>query len=386
MRHRFWKTVDDEFLIVWREHLRRSSGISINRVNTALRIIFAFYRWAEETKRIRYTVGIYTPDQLPDKLSGIAFAITAVQCYSKGRHGKVFGRWTTPLTISAKQGWAPTRHTPTEDQVQKLHEVVIETVNGERDSLMLSWAEETGLRRAEFMQLRKSHLPSPDQLSELIDKDDPWLIEIVRKGGASKSISVLPDLIFRTQDYIEFARQQTVDNCRKALVGYREPDEIFLSTTTGLPLHLDSVTSIGRRGFRKAGIKRSSGHRLRARFAIRTIETLVDALFTGELVGPESSWAETILIKAAEMMGHASPKSLRPYLNYVLNRRIQTSDAVKAEKLASRLRQLTLQERVLTQRLEGQRELHVAARHLQAGKSSEAAAILRSLADRLARR
>jgi len=46
-RGRDWQTVDDEFLILWRENLRRAQKVSIGRVNASLKTIFAFYRWAE---------------------------------------------------------------------------------------------------------------------------------------------------------------------------------------------------------------------------------------------------------------------------------------------------------------------------------------------------
>ena len=105
-----------------------------------------------------------------------------------------------------------------------------------------------------------------------------------------------------------------------------------------MPLHLDSVTAIGRKIFAQAGGERANVHRLRARHAVRTTEAMVDAIFDGSRIGTESSWVETILTKAVEDMGHTSPQSLRPYPTYVLNRRIQTADASKTERLASRLR------------------------------------------------
>lgn len=382
-RGRLWQSVDDDFLIVWREHLRRAQNASIGRVNTSLKTIFSFYRWAEESKRIRFQVGVYAEDELPAVLGSISFPISAKRCFTKGRHGRVYGNWTTPLTLSEPRRGSPVRHTPTEEEIRELHEVAVERLHGERDSLMLSWAEEAGPRRAEFLRVGKSHMPTSDQLAGLIERDEPWLIGVKRKGGHSKPLNVPPDLIIRTLDFIQFGRRAIVEHCLSTIVGYREPDEIFLSSTTGRALHPDSVTSIGRRLFRTAGIERANIHRLRARFAVRVIETLVDAIFDGEMIGSESSWIETILIKAAEMMGHSSPQSLRPYLTYVLNRRIQTADATKAEKLASRLRQLRLHEGTLVRRLQRQKGLQTAARHLQAGRKSEAALLLREIADEL---
>lgn len=382
-RKRTWESVDDKFLITWREYMHRSLGISSTRVNSALKVIFAFYRWAEEKRRIRYRVGIYSQDELPESLRHNTFPISAKKSFSKGRHGRVFGSWTTPLTITNTPVESRVRHTPTEDEIRTLHEITVERVQGERDSLMLSWAEETGSRRAEFLRICKSHMPTNDAIAELIEKDEPFIVYIKRKGGSTKPINVPIDLVLRTQDFIEFGRSEIVEQCRKELVGYCEPDEVFLSSKTGMALHPDSVTSIGRRTFQQAGIKRANVHRLRARYAVRIIETLVDALFDGQVIGPDSSWIETILIKAAEMMGHADPRSLRPYLTYVLNRRIQTADASKAERLAARLRQLRLHEGTLVRRLGHQRELHAIATHMQAGRNAEAAAELRKLAAEL---
>lgn len=381
-RKRAWQTIDDEFLVVWREHLRCGEGLSIARVNASLKTIFAFYQWAEEAKRIRFQVGIYVEDELPAALSNVVFPISAKRVFTKGRHGRVFGNWTTPLTLKDPEK-GRMRHTPTEDEIRSLHEVAAERRHGERDSLMLSYAEEAGPRRAEILKVGKSQMPTRDQLSDLIERDEPWVVMIKRKGGTTKPIYLQPDLIIRTLDFIEFERREIVSRCHASIVGYREPDGIFLSSTTGMPLHPDSVSTISRRVFGRAGVKNSSIHRLRARHAVRIIETLVDAIFEGELIGPESNSAETILTKAAEMMGHAHPQSLRPYLTYVLNRRIQTADATKVSKLEGRIRQLKLQVDTFARRLSQYKGLHSVALNLEAGRDAKAMAVLRKIADEL---
>lgn len=382
-RRRIWESVDDEFLTFWREHLR-GKRVNVDRVNTSLKTVFAFYQWAEESKRLRYRVGIYVPDELlPTTLQNIVFPITAKRVFSKGPSGRLNSSWTTPLTLSGALDTSPVRHTPTEEEIRGLHEVAVERIHGERDSLIFSWAEEAGPRRAEILRVGKSHMPTSDQLAELIRKDESWSVIVKRKGGKDKPLYVPPDLIIRTLDFITLERQDIVDKCLADIVGYREPDEIFLSSTTGKVLNRDSVTSIGRRAFQEAGIPRASIHRLRARFAVRVIETLVDAVFTDQTIGSTSVWVETILTKAAEMMGHASPSSLRPYLTYVLNRRIQTADATTAEKLSARLRQLRLHEGTMVRRLGEQQHLHAIAIDIQAGRNSEAASALRKLADQL---
>ena len=244
--------------------------------------------------------------------------------------------------------------------------------------------EESGPRRAEVGRVCKSHLPTTDQLADAIERDEPWLISVKRKRGGAKPLEANPDLLVRTIDYIQYARREIVQRCQIEIVGYREPDEVFLSSTTGMPLHPDSVTSLGRTAFRRARILRASPHRLRARFAVRVIEQLVEAIFSGESsIGTESSWIETILVKAAEKMGHSSPQSLRPYLTYVLNRRIQTAEATKAGKLAARSRQLERHVDTLLGRLRHVKELHDASSLMRAGRSAEAADALRRVADGL---
>src|SRR5690606_12270365 len=78
---------------------------------------------------------------------------------------------------------------------------------------------------------------------------------------------------------------------------------------------------------------------------LATIEALIDAMdIDPERVLPGSDMAETILVKAVEVMGHSSVASLRPYLNYALNRRVQNSQAFKARNLEAKVRQLAHRE------------------------------------------
>ena len=340
-RKRAWDTADDELLISWREHLRRNEGLSIGRTNSVLKTIFSFYAWAEERRHIHYRVGIYTDTDLPTAMAGYAFPISAKRVFSKARSGRMNGVWTTPLTLSSPETGAR-RHTPSETEIREIHAVTVERENGERDSLLFSYAEETGARRADIRQIGKSHMPTDDQLADLIEREEPWTIMVKRKGGHLKPLHLPPDLIIRTQSFIEYERRAIVVECIGKIIGYREPDGLFLSSVNGEVLHLDSITSIARAAFRRAGVKNASLHRFRARFAVRTIETLVEALFGDTDIGSHSNWTETILTKASEMMGHASAQSLRPYLNYVLNRRIQTAEATQAHRLAARIRQLKL--------------------------------------------
>ncbi len=46
---------------------------------------------------------------------------------------------------------------------------------------------------------------------------------------------------------------------------------------------------------------------------------------------------DIVLLKAAEAAGHASPESLRPYLNLIRKRRLTTQDGEKRRYLQQRL-------------------------------------------------
>lgn len=380
MQKRGWETADDELLILWRERLRRNEGVGIARANAALKTIFSFYVWAEERGYIRYRVGIYAPADLPSAMAGSSFPISAKLSFVKSRRGRTHGVWTTPLTLRDPEKGSR-RHTPSETEIREIHSVVVERRHGERNSLIMSYAEETGGRRSEILQIGKSHMPSDEQLADLIERDHPWSIAVKQKGGGQKLLYVPPDLIIRTLSFIEHERGKIVIHRLNAVVGYREPDNLFLSEDTGLVLHPDSVTSIGRDAFRRAGLRNSNVHRLRARFAVRTIETLVDALFCNDHIGSHSNWSETILIKASQMMGHASSQSLRPYLTYVLNRRIQAADVTKAADLTTRIRLLKLDVDAYVHRLASEKALHQIAGKIANGRMKEAAAALRHLAN-----
>jgi len=384
MRGRRWDSVDDHFLIIWREHMRSVDKADIPRINTSLRTIFAFYRWAEQSRHLRYHVGIYDPADLPVHVAEMTFAISAKKIFSNSRHGKVHSGWTTCLTLTVPRTSQGRRHTPTEEETRELHEKALNHQEGERDSLLYSWAEEVGARRADLTKLLTSHMPTIDQLADLIDKDEPWDIQIVRKGGGVWHLHPLPDLLIRTIDWIGHGRAEIVKRCRDTLVGYKEPPEILISARTGMPLHLDSITKIGNRDFAAAGIKNASIHRLRARYCVHLVESLVDAVSADDLLeGSKSNFFETILTKAAEQMGHMSPMSLRPYLNYVLDRKLRTADPAKARILRSSIRQLELHQQTLVRRLSKQDDLQAAAKLIGSGDNDQAAAALRRLADKL---
>lgn len=377
-----WRTVDDRILMRWRDRML-IQGAGISRVKSILQVIFQFYFWAERSGRLRYRVGVYSEDDLPEHMVGVTFPISAKRQLSKTRSGRSYERWVSTISVKGENQKTSPRHTPTEHEIRSLHEVVAQNRNSERDSLIFSWAEETGARRAEILRICKSSLPGLIELGEIIECDEPCVVEVLRKGGKVLPLVVPPDLVIRTLDYIKIEREDIVSQFAGTIVGYAEPDEVFLSTSTGQVLHPDSVTAIGSRAFRRADIKRASLHRLRAKFAVSIVESLVEAIFAGQAVGSVTNWRETILVKAADMMGHAHPASLMPYLNFVLDRRLQVSPSVRLRQLEARLRQLRLSEQAQIQRLAAIATLREAAVQIQSGRKGDAAQALQKIANDL---
>jgi len=374
-----WSAVNDGVLRKWMEELEKH-GSGASRINTCVQTVFRFYMWAETRKLLYFHVGIYDPKDLPVELASSVFPIAGEKVFQKrGRH--VIAGWRSPLGLVTHSRSEGKRNTPTEVQIREIHTAAMDQAEGERNCLMLSWAEETGARRCEFLQVKVLDLPTPDQLQDLIDHDQPWGVDVHRKGGRMGKLIPPSDLLLRTWDYVNGARAEIVERQTALRQGYIEPKEIFISSTTGAVLHPDTITRIGRQLFQKAGVTKANVHRLRARYVVRVIETLLDAMFNGQVdIGVNSSWVETILLKASEQMGHIHPSSLRPYLNYVLQRRIRQSDAVQLENKEAKLRQLALREIIAAKKVAQHGSLAKVSQLLRDGCYSEAAAGLRALA------
>lgn len=377
---RSWDSVDDEFLVLWREKMRRTDDIDVPRINTVLNIVFAFYRWAEETGRLRFHVGIYEAELLPPYIQVRNFPITAKKIFTKGKQGRVITSWTTPLTMSVSRSSQGTRHTPNDDQAMRIHEVAAGRKLGERDTLMYSWAEEVGTRRAEILSLCQKDLPDYAVVTSDPDGYLTWPIRVVRKGGETWTVLAPTDLVLATWDWIFIGRADLVERCRRSIVGYQEPKEIFISSRTGMSLNKDSLTTLARRDFAAANVEKASLHRFRSKFCVELIQTLVGSLSEGGLrIGATSSWVETILTIAAERMGHMSPMSLRPYLNQVLDRKIRETEASQARSVKISIRLLSNRRRILRRTVDLNMHLKEISDSIDRGDSKKTSRLIRQL-------
>jgi len=222
----------------------------------------------------------------------------------------------------------------------------------------MRWAEDTGCRRAEVLQVKVSQIPSADEVDDLAERPDSWYaIDVTRKGDVVGTLKAQPDTLYATLDYMRI-RRRLVDGFKAKWPDYKEPEELFISSTTGGPLMPDSVTKLVGRFFRMIGLKAANVHRIRAKFAMDAVETVLDAfLEQGIEFAPGSNWFETVLQQVATRMGHKNPSSLRHYLTAALDRRVRIASATakgmteKSERNACLVLQAALERARVSSRL-----------------------------------
>src|SRR5690606_20054089 len=241
MKKRDWFNVDDQFLISWRDG--RRGRVDDMQVVSDLNIVFQFYVWAELTNILSYHVSIYEKESLPAGFTRRDFPISARRKVSNNRGSR--SGWASTLTFRVSKSIEGRRNTPNDDQVRSVHEELLKAGHGERDTLIAAWAEEAGPRRSEILQLRRSNMPTNEELARLLANEENLEIRIARRKRRSKApLSANPYLLMSTLDWIEGGRRKIVAECREKIKGYRDPDEIFISSTTGKVLMPDSVTKI----------------------------------------------------------------------------------------------------------------------------------------------
>jgi len=325
-RNILWDEVTDDHIRQYRD-LKERQGVQLRRRNIIVHVIFQFYQWAEETLRLDYHVQLYDRSAYEKELRRHRFAVTSKK--TRKRSGEI------TRTSTLVQGDHPSkykhRHTPTAAEVENLHDTQLDTEHGERNSLMFAWAEFTGGRRFEILQIPLRQLPTREQLDRIIDGTLEWSIKVIRKGGNIGSLKPTVDLLRRTLNFVDNQRAKIVARCAEA--GRTVSGCLFI-TNTGKPLSLSTLSDLSRTAFRAAGIRRASFHRLRAVFAFKEVSASLDSLVEdGIELGPESLWKETILIRVSNLLDHSSLKSLKHYINDVLSARLIKSTALKKLEL-----------------------------------------------------
>jgi integrase len=346
--------VDDGLLILWRD-LMEAKGLVEQRINQKLSTVFRWLVGCQDSGLVSGLVG---------GAPGTPWPVTAETTVARdGRGGSVVKR-RSPLLLPIRR--QPRRHTPTTDEIRRLHEGVAGQRHAVRNALLLAWAEETGLRRIEMLSIVLDDIPSWDVIEALQGTGEIWRLKVRNgKGGKLRKVPVSPHLLFMTREYIELERQDLIERYAGRRVGV--PDAVFLSDRCA-EMNPNSVSNLAAKLLADAGVKRASLHRLRAVFLTRVVERFMDRTDEfGLRVGEE-----TALLKAAEYAGHGSIETLRPYLTALKKARLESQRPEVLEELEERKRHLQREIAVLEARraadLRGQ--LHGAADQKRAGAAS----------------
>jgi site-specific recombinase XerD len=361
-----WIDVNDDLLVRWRNYQEMQIGIKKRTINQRLSTVLQFYWWAQSRGYIHNVVA--NPNSAEDSPSP---KISVAFKFARSR-SRIQPNFTVSSPLLYRTTREPNLHTPTAEEATALH-ASLATLSrpslAERNTLMLSWGEEAGLRRKEFAALTVDQIPDWNDIFQLIESESCKDLElVVTKGGHHRIIQIVPDLLLRTRNYIEEDRALLVNRfVKKRSQDYQVPATVFVSEKTGQALTLRSITNLFRRAFRSAKVQ-GSGHRMRARYLTNLVQHYYDEALAKH--GNSMSF-DIILLKAAEAAGHKSPESLRPYLNLIRKRRLTTSSADRRRYLQQRLISLERALDVKLTQLETTTALSEFAKVLRAGNKTK---------------
>ncbi len=363
--------VNDKVLLEWQAYMKKR-GVSVGRRDYCISVVHAFYEWCERDGRLRYHVQIAGKQHYAGDMYDYVFPITSME-QTERKKGIETKRWVSTILEGGKKN--ARRHTPTATEIEQLFQIA-DTVGKHhaRNVLMMAWALETGGRVSEIVQITVSDLPTVHDLQRLLAADF-HVVKVKRKNQDEGELKVPIDLVLRTIDFIEHdeARREIVE--AKGLIGHNNPP-IFLSEQ-GDALTTDSVTRICRELFAKAGISKANIHRLRAKYITVVVERCMDALdLEGQSMDVVTTWTETILFMAAELMGHVHPRTLGPYLNEIRSRRLLSQAVPKGV-----VQNPPMAQHILPSRADEQ--LRKAADLIKDGRHEEGRVILQNLTQQL---
>lgn len=363
-----WREADDHKIAAWRNSLlnRRYDKATVNGL---VLTVFRFYLWAE---RNGYTTGLTGETDISQNFRPRISVIA-----NTNKNGRI--TYTSPLLI--RNAAKPILPTPTNDDITKVNQALTEmyvrnTDLFVRDSLILMWMENTGVRRAEVLSLKTSDIPDWNEIQMLDDKQDDAKICVIGKGDKKRIVFAGADLLSETRNYIETERKAVVEkfSSRKD-VDYKETKSIFLSNKTGMGLNVDSVSHSFAKAFRKAGV-RGSGHRVRARFLTNLVTALLEAQFEKFKSLPD---AASVLVPAAQIAGHNHIETLRPYLDLAKKALLQDTHAMRLSTARDKATVINRQYEIKKEKLRIKNEFESLLNLIESGRETDAIKELQEL-------
>lgn len=314
-RKDFLEIVDKD-LIAWDNH-QKANGVSDLTRCSRCDAVFDLYVWAELNGVVKHAVRIPGVNDTEDFVP----RLTAKTLKSTGKLRRRTSRYGIVSAVRPKVPTPDLQPTPDAADLTKLFIAADNEGNPnltERNHLLIQWYSQVGVRRKEWGHLIVKQIPSWKVIDELFSKSLVYELRLTKtKGGNGRYVGVIPDLLEKTREYIEGPRKEIVHRFKKLKgTAYSEPDEIFLSSKTGLPLKFTPISNLLTSLFKQAGVE-GHGHRLRATYLTRLFDAEIAAEELRLATHPESKaqidW-ELVLRKVADRAGHKDIESLRPYL------------------------------------------------------------------------
>lgn len=384
-----YERVNDDFLLGWQGTMESSPRSSRKRSDECISTVHDLFKWAEGRGLLKNHIQIAAKHEYNDLSQDYVFPISSKQVLVRGRHGKSYVKWVSTLTRGSHHDTYGMRHTPTSKEVLRLgDEVHLHKRNSVRNKLIMDWALFTGARVSEIVQIKESDFPTLGSIGDLFGQDGetaPYEVWVERKNRGRSLLRVPIDLVLRTIEYIacDEDRLRIIADRLKGAQSNKDRF-VFLSEKTGEALATDSVSRIFRHFFRKAEIKKANIHRLRAKYITEVIESQLDRFAEGGVeVDPTSSWQETVLTMATQLMGHTHPISLVPYLNEILQRRATKDGKVQPRSIEARERAVEDLVRQTASRFKHHAGLAEASRLLGENRHAEAREIVRAVLEQL---
>lgn len=236
--------VNDDWLAAYKMALlrRKNSSGSYNSKNYAaqvLRTVIHYIYWLERNKFVRNVIGETNEFKVRVEISaqgnrGIRHPLT--------RKGS-----TSKVTVTPRKEWI--------DAV-KMQGPAREDL-AERFDLMIDWGRSAGLRAKEICGLTKAVLPSRESAERASVQGRKLKVNLpVSKGEKDDAVSVSPQLLIQTWDFIDLYRTDIVEKFTKRFKSrykiYEDPAEIFLSDKTGRAIDKKSFSNAIRKAYKKA--------------------------------------------------------------------------------------------------------------------------------------
>lgn len=222
--------IDEYWLEAYANQISNRNSGSEDYVSQLLSSVINFLFWCENNNYCKNLIGVTSKFKI--KVFQTKYGVT----HNLVKHYKKQG--TTPK-IAPRDAWIEMvlseEHFKSED---------LET----RFSLMVEWGYKGGLRAHEICALSIDQIPLRKTLEQAIIKKEHIFIELtVTKGMKKSMIPVSGILLKKTLDYIECERSQLIkkfkNKARLNRKAYIQPQQIFISSTTGQELHSRTLSN-----------------------------------------------------------------------------------------------------------------------------------------------